>query len=205
MSETTTESTTAEATTTADQTQTTEAPAQAKQETLLGGNSGSTQQTKETPAIPEKYELKLPENSILKAEQLEKIASFAKERGFSQEHAQALVEREHSVLSEFVQAQTQKMEQIPQQWYEASKADKEFGGNEEAFQRNAELAKRVVHKFGGEEFMKELDRTGFGNHPELLRVFYRIGKSMAEDQLVMPNAQTGGDKSVTELFYGKTE
>ena len=52
----------------------------------------------EKPAVPEKYDLKAPEGSLLAEPMLEKIAAFARERGFSQEQAQAMVEHESASL-----------------------------------------------------------------------------------------------------------
>lgn len=156
----------------------------------------------EKPAVPEKYELKLPDGSLLKPERLEKIAAFAKERGLSNEQAQAIVERENEAVSEYASLKDQTVEAEVNKWVELSKNDKEFGGP--AFKENVELAKRVVNQFGSEEFKKALNETGLGNHPELIRFAHRIGKMMKEDQFVLPGrSQAKAEKSLEELFYGK--
>lgn len=142
--------------------------------------------------VPERYDLKLPEDSVLDAPALERIASLAKERGLSQEEAEAAVIDTNKRVAEVYDQQTK-------QWLDEVKADKEIGG--EALNKNVELAKRVVDRFGSESLKKDLNRTGLGNHPELVRFLSKIGNQMSEDVLVHPGAQVGGAKSVEDLFY----
>lgn len=163
-----------------------------------------TKETKPTegekPAVPEKYELTLPKDSALSPDHVEKLSAYAKEQGLSNEQAQGLLERESKAVSEYAESQAAKLKETADSWFEKSKGDKEIGG--EAFKQNAELAKRVVSRFGTEDFKKELSKTGLGNHPELIRVFTRIGKAMSDDQLVVPGAQSAGKKSIESLLYG---
>lgn len=155
--------------------------------------------------VPEKYELKLPDGSPLESAYLEKIASYAKEQGLSQEAAQKLLERDSSLLTDYRQRQTESLDQMRAQWLESSKADKEIGGD--ALPKNVELAKRVVDRFGTESFKKAINETGYGDHPELVRLLSKIGKAMSEDQLVMPGAQSGGNRSqdIADRLYGTSK
>lgn len=153
--------------------------------------------------VPEKYELKTPEGSKLSAQDVEEIASYAKERGFSQEEAQAQLDRESKLKENFEKQSLAQLESATKEWLETAKSDKEIGG--EAFPKHAELAKRVVTRFGTPEFKAELERTGLGNHPELVRVFVRIGKAMTDDQFIMPGSQTVETKDVAKKFYGDSE
>lgn len=154
----------------------------------------------EKPVVPEKYDLKLPKDSALSEAHLEKLSVYAKEKGLSNEQAQSLLERESQAVSDYVTNLKETQSKMTETWFEQAKGDKEIGG--EAFKQNAELAKRVVSRFGTDDFKKELNKTGLGNHPELLRVFSRIGKAMSEDQLVIPGVQAGGKKSIESLLYG---
>jgi hypothetical protein len=151
---------------------------------------------------PEKYDLKLPDGSHFDAKALERTAAFAREQGLNNEEAQALLEREHEVVSTYAQDQKAMMDQRVGEWLVDAKADKEIGG--EAFNANAELAKRVVERYGTEAFKKALNDTGLGNHPELVRVFVRIARSMSEDQLVIPKAAGGMKKAPEDVFYPST-
>lgn len=177
----------------------TEAKPEAKTETAI-----TETKVDEKPVIPEKYDFKLPEGSQLKPDVLEKIASIAKERGFTNEQAQALVDPKlQSVISEVVTAKLQEetKHKAMTEWVNEAKNDKEIGGD--AFGKSIESAKRVVQRFGTDQFRKALNETGLGNHPELVRVFARIGKAMEPHELIKPGSQPGiTKKSMEETLYG---
>jgi hypothetical protein len=154
----------------------------------------------EAQVVPDKYDLKLPKDSPLSKESVERIALISKERKLSQEQAQALLETESNAVTSFTSLQQDEFKKQVGAWAEQAKSDKEIGGD--GFVQNAELAKRVVDKFGSAELKKQLDDTGLGNHPELLRFCVRLGKSMKEDSLVLGGAKGEGKKSAAELFYG---
>jgi len=158
----------------------------------------------EVKAVPEKYELKLPEGSLVDNSRLEEIAAFAKAQGFSNETAQAVLDRESGALNAYHESQQAMLKELTEvKWVEQVKADKEIGG--EKFRENVELAHRALAHFGSEDFKNELNRTGFGNHPELVRVFARVGKLIANDQAVRPGVQTTQKKSAEDLFYGESQ
>lgn len=158
--------------------------------------------TEEKPVVPEKYDLKLPADSVLNAEHLEKLSAYAKEKGLSNEQAQSLLERESKAVSDYAASQTEVLVKARDTWLEQASKDKEIGGD--GFKQNSELAARVVRRFGTDDLRKELNKTGLGNHPELVRLLTRIGKSMAEDQLILPEGRPSGKKSTAEFFYGES-
>lgn len=152
------------------------------------------------PDIPEKYELKLPDGAKLDAKHPEAIATFAKENGLSQKAAQALLERDaaHS------KAQTEKIDADYKAFVDdllvKSKADPEIGGAN--FDANVNKAQRVIAKFDTDGKLKKvLDESGYGNHPDVIRIFTKIFGAMKEDELVVPSAQPGPKKSMEEKFY----
>lgn len=176
------------------------ASSQAAPEAKAGDNGSGTEAKPATDAavVPEKYELKLPEGSQLDASWVEKIAEKAKERGLSQDQAQAELEMLHS----YEQGQRNLLHQKSEQWLNEVKADKEIGGA--AFAQNVEIAKRAVDTFCDPEIKQFLNDTGLGNHPGLVRLFYKIGSKISNDTLVQAPANTAGQqKSIADLFYGQ--
>lgn len=157
-------------------------------------------ETQQAPAAEQKFELKVPDGSSFDQTAIDRAISFAKEKGLSPEVAQAVLEREHLAITAANAAADAAWKEQQQQWTKTAQSDKELGGP--AFIQNVELAHRVIKKFASEDFVKALEASGFGNHPELLRTFNRIGKMMGDDSLVLPGAQAGGKKSMEELFYG---
>jgi len=193
---------TAEATATSQTAEATASTAAATTETTQAATPQATSEAQPAaPAVPEKYELKLPEGSTLDQSAIDRVSAYAKEMKLSQDMAQAVLDREHLAVDSYAKALDSQFAAVKEEWKQNGFKDKEIGGD--AYRENAELAKRVVAKYASEEFAKILDESGYGNHPELIRTFLRIGKAMAEDKLVMPGAQAGGKKSAEELFYGK--
>lgn len=150
---------------------------------------------------PEKYDLKLPEGSKLDAKHLESVTAFAKANKLSQDEAKALVERDDAVSK----AQYAKLDAEAKQFIESlvplAKADKDIGG--ESFDKNVQLAQRVVTKFDTNGvFKKMLDETGYGNHPEVIRIFRNIGNAMKEDELVIAPPAPSEKKSTAQVLFG---
>ena len=150
---------------------------------------------------PKPIELKLPEGSLFAPETVAKVAARAKEQNLTPEQAQAELNRESDLVKSFVEGEKIKLAKEANSWVEASKVDPEIGG--EKYAANAEVAKRVVNRFGTEAFKKALNDSGLGNHPELVRVFVRIGRAMTDDQLVLSNGVSTAPRSAAETLYGE--
>lgn len=178
--------------------------------------ASKTETTPAAPAVPEKYELKMPEKSPLAAAHLEKVAAIAKEQGLSQEEAQAFLEHDHEVASSVVAAQLENVKVQQDEWKKASVADPEIGGAKLA--ENAEYTKRFLDRYGSLEMKHILDASGFGNHPEVVRTFSRVYRDlMASGQVVIPSGEPGAsalpqggphytkDAAMAQQLYGKKE
>lgn len=150
---------------------------------------------------PEKYELKVPEGSLLKPEDVDKVSAYAKAKGLSNDAAQAILEQRSEAIAEYDASQKAEHTVLVTGWAKTSAADKEVGG--ENFAKNAEIAKRVYQRFGSPQLGEFLDKTGYGNHPEVLRVFYRIGAAMVNDSFVPAGGPAGESKDMASLFYGE--
>lgn len=149
---------------------------------------------------PIEYDLKLPKDSALDEGVVDEIAEFAKEQGLSNDQAQNILEREDKAVKEYANAQVEGLKEKSTQWVEEAKNDKELGG--ENFKENVEHAHRALEKFGSKQLKDTLESTGLGNHPELVRVFSRIGKAMADDTIVRPGSEGSKQKSAEEIMYG---
>lgn len=153
--------------------------------------------------VPEKYELKSPEGSFLDQARLDKIAQFAKEQKMSAEEAQSIVDNENGVIAQFVEGQKLEFEKQTQAWFEECKNDKDVGGVK--FKENAEIAKRAIEHLFPKEINDILNDTGWGNHPALFKGFVKLGQMLSDDKLILPQNQSGGQKSAAELIYGSNK
>jgi len=138
--------------------------------------------------IPEKYDFKLPDGVSFDETGITAFSEFAKENKLSQESAQDLLAKLAPALA---QRQEQALEQVKTQWADTAKADKEFGGDK--LNENLAIAKKAIDKFGSPELSAFLNESGLGNHPEIIRAFYRAGKAISEDVFV-----GGGNRTETD-------
>lgn len=151
------------------------------------------------PPVEVQYDLKAPDNALFDNTHLEQFKGLAKELGLTPEAAQKLVERDNQLLSGFVDKRTQEWSTQTAQWGEQVKADKELGG--ENFNSTVTSARTALDRFASPEFKRMLNETGYGNHPELVRLFANIGKAMKEDRMVSTGAPVSKEKTMAEIFY----
>lgn len=103
----------------------------------------------------------------------------AQELQLSQKQAQELVEK---VLPEFANVERRRGEQ----WQAEALADKEIGGDK--MEQTLQLSKKALDAYADDGLMQLL-RGPIGNHPSLLRMLAKIGRTVSEDG---PGADQGG-------------
>lgn len=149
--------------------------------------AAASEKAPEAPkGAPEKYEFKPVEGRTLDSETISAFAEVAKELDLPQEAAQKILDRMAPTMAQRQQAQ---IEAIRSEWVAASQADKEFGG--EKIAENLSTARKALDQFGSPELRALLNESGLGNHPEVIRMFYRAGKAISEDTYVGRSAGTG--------------
>jgi hypothetical protein len=159
----------------------------------------------EQPAgAPEKYEaFTMPEGFALDEQLFNEFAPVLKELNLPQAAAQKVMDFapkliEHTQQSTIAQVLEQTgLKDFPT-WAGAVKTDKELGGDKYA--ENLAVAKKAIDTFGTPELRAILKQTGLGNHPELVRAFYRAGKQISEDTFVS-GSKVAPKKSTAEVLY----
>lgn len=143
----------------------------------------------EAPAMAEGFELD--------TKMFDSFKPIAKELGLNQKGVQKLAE---------FQAQARKAEQeayatTVNEWGETTKKDAEIGGAK--FEASAAAANKALNVFGTEPLKALLREYGLGNHPEVVRVFARIGSAIASEDKSPPGKQQSTEQVNTlDLFYG---
>jgi len=163
------------------------------------------EQSQEKPqGAPETYEtFKLPEGVKLDDAVVSEIQGLAKDLNLTQEQAQKLVDREaahaQGFEQKFVDRQKADLEKFSTDWTGQSKADKEFGGD--ALQANLGIARKAMDKFASPMLQQVLKESGLGNNPEVIRLFYRVGKTISEDTFVQaPKGSTPVLDAAKQLY-----
>lgn len=122
-----------------------------------------------------KYELKLPEGSLIEAKTVEAFATLAKEKGIAPEQAQAFLEFQHRERAALQEAHLSYARKMGEEGVEKLKSDPEFGGTN--FSQTCEDIKRATDKLFPE--LKTLvGDSPIGNAYELQLGLARIGKMM---------------------------
>lgn len=194
----TTETLMTEATTT---TEGTTASEQATQQSATGADGGGQQQQategqgaqgqqaegtkteggqeKKPEGAPESYEFKAPDGVSFDEGVIGAFSEVAKDLNLPQDQAQKVLDKMAPVIAA---RQLEQLEAARVEWADAAKADKEFGG--EKLTENLGTAKKALDAFATPELRVLLDQSGLGNHPEVIRMFYRAGKAISEDRFV---------------------
>lgn len=152
----------------------------------------------EKPGAPEKYEFKAPEGSELNPEVMTKFEGVAKELGLTQEAAQKVVD---AMGPQIAAVHAAKFEAVKAEWTESARADKEFGG--EKLAENLAVAKKALDAFGTPELRTLLNDTGLGNHPEIIRAFFKAGQKISGPNFVAGGATATGGASTAATLYPK--
>ena len=173
------------------------AVAEGQQQGEQAATEGSAQAEAEAKpeGAPEKYEFKAEEGKEFDPVVLEKFGEVAKELNLSQDNAQKLIDKIAPALAERQMAQ---LESAKAAWAESARSDKEYGGDK--LTENLAVAQKAMNQFGSPELRTLLNESGLGNHPEIIRAFYRAGKAISEDSYV-PNGQGGAPSDPAKRMF----
>lgn len=163
---------------------TTEQPAP-QTETKPSENTEEKPKTEE--GAPEKYEFKPLEGRQLDPEFIKAYSETAKELNLPQEKAQKLLDKMGPVIEA---RQLEQINAVRSQWENSSKTDAEFGGAK--LEENLGVARKALDQFGTPELRELLNASGIGNHPEVVRFFYRAGKALTSDNFVGGHKEAKG-------------
>lgn len=172
------------------------------------GNTEGESEGQPTGAPEEYADFTLPEGVTPNAEILTEFKGVAKELGLSQEAAQKLVDfqtaKELAAVEKGATAYTERIEG----WKAAVQADKELGGDK--MPENLSVAMKAVETFAPPGLKALLaspskdnpEGLGIGNHPEVIRMFFNIGKAISEDRIAGAASAAAPAKSLAERIFG---
>lgn len=152
------------------------------------GNQAGQQQQQDQDTPADLGKVTFPEGVERSDELMKEFEPVAKELGLNQDEAQSLITLHSNWVLKEQQAQEQTFTETIDGWRADAQKDQEIGG--EKFEGNLEVAKGALEKFGTDALTEALRLTGMSNHPEMVRLLYRVGKAMGEDQL--PSGGHGG-------------
>lgn len=189
-------STDAAATTTA----TTKAAATTDEAGKTAAGDGKPKEGEDAPTgVPEKYKLAPPEGFELEPETTAAFEGVARELNLTNDQANKLVPLGAQLVAKVQAQQAEVHQQQVTKWADEAKADKEYGG--EKFDASLAVALKARDRFATPELKTLMDQTGLGNHPEMVRLFHRIGTAIADDSFVQAPAADGAQKSAASVLF----
>ncbi|MGN1209558.1 MAG: hypothetical protein ACI4SV_04585, partial [Duodenibacillus sp.] len=132
---------------------------------------------------PESYQPFDVDGQQFTQEQLEGFASTARELGLSQENAQKMLSAMVPTARKYL---VDDLVVKSKQWAEDTRNDPEIGGAH--FNENLGIATAAYQRYATPELKAILTNSGLGNHPEVIRLFCRIGKETRQDTGVSGSA-----------------
>lgn len=138
---------------------------------------------------PVEYDLTLPEGFDMPEATGAALKDFLSKHKLPADAAKDLT----ALGVQMKQAEAEMYQKTRDGWVESVKSDQEIGGD--SLDANLGLAKRALDTFGSPELKNLLEGSGFGDHPEIIRAFVRVGKAISDDSLVV---QQGGGPAAKE-------
>lgn len=154
--------------------------------------------------VPEKYEFSLPEGTTVDEELMAEVSKFATDNKLTQAEAQRIADLGATMMAKQTDLKAAEYENIKTEWLTTAKADKEIGAD--ISKGKDSVAARAFNTIATPEMKEMVDQYGIGNHPEMLRMFYRLSSLMAEDGMQMPGTgagsatPTGAEGTVGSIF-----
>lgn len=158
---------------------------------------GKTDKAKD--GAPEKYEFKLPEGAQLDEALVGEFTPLAKELNLSQDQAQKLVDLYAKTQGAAQKSVADHWDNLNKEWQGKVNSDKEYGGAD--LDKNVAIAKKAIDAFGTPELKDALNLTGVGNHPEVVRFFYRVGKAISDDKFDTATGKSNAPVDAAKLLF----
>ena len=156
------------------------------------------------PIVPDKYDITVPDGFTVDEAQLNEFTGVAHELGLTNDQANQLVGMHTKAMQDAFQALNEARTQEVISWGEDAK--KELGKDYDGTLRDVALGLQAVESdIPG--LRAAMDKTGFGNTIEGIRLMAAIGKLVGEDQGGKDaggKSTTGGD-DVGKLFFPNSQ
>lgn len=163
-------------------------------------------EAEEQTGAPEEYaDFSAPEGVELDEASLGDFKTLAKELNLPQDAAQKVVDIGAKMAQSWAEQANAQSETMVAEWRTAAEADPRFGG--EKLGENLAIAKKAMDTFASPELRSEvLEKFGLGNHPEVINLFFELGKKISEDGFVSATqSATGGERVIGSRFYDASD
>jgi hypothetical protein len=152
----------------------------------------------EPVGAPKTYEFVAQEGQAFDGAIIEAYSTVAKDLGLPQDKAQKMLDTMGPAIAA---RQAEQVAAASAQWLEQSRADPEFGGDKLA--ENLAFVAKAREDLATPGLRALMDQTGIGNHPDMIRLFFRYGKAISEDTF-QPGRSPSGQSNDPRSLYSKS-
>lgn len=157
--------------------------------------------------VPEAYELTAPEGLTLDEEAVTFATPIFKELGLSNEDANKLLPAAAQLVQRTQDQMNQQYEMqvaaTRKEWLDSARADPEIGGPN--WKESLAVGAKALDLLGapkGSPFRDLLNDSGLGNHPEVIRIFAKVGRAIGDDpQFLRSNGAHQPKRDRAETLY----
>ena len=129
------------------------------------------------------YTLTAPEGYPISEGALKGLNEVCKNANLNEEQANAVMAYMKGNYTSAMASQQEAMQAQAKTWIGEFQADKDFGGDK--FDASVADAQRALATFDQSGTVsKMLAETGYGNNPDVLRIFARVGRALGEDKII---------------------
>lgn len=145
------------------------------------------------PEVPERYELTMPEGWTLDEEGIAELTPIMRELKASNEQVQAVADLYIRRMSAARERQIAAERETVENWRAEVRNDPEIGGAK--YEENLASVKKMLIKYGSEDFYNYLDDSSLGNYPPFVKVMVKIAKELEDDKFI-PGGGASSDEPV---------
>lgn len=154
---------------------------------------------KEGEGAPEAYvDFTVPETVKLDGDALEAFKAQAKTDNLTQAQAQGYVDAAVKLSEKWAADQAVAVDSLKAGWRTATSADKEYGGDK--LTESLAVAQKALKQFGSPELNELVVGAGLGDHPEFVRLMYRVGKAVSEAPIVNGGKPAGSSDAASVMY-----
>jgi hypothetical protein len=168
-------------------------------ETVGDAAAAASEATDETTPQAADYALTLPAGMDPGEPLFGAFKEIAAKHGLSLAAAQDIVDMVAPRISEALTQPYQLWKKTQDAWQAEAKTDPEFGGAE--FARNMASIAKVLDQYGDPKLRDALNVTGAGNHPAIIRSFWRIAQILTEPSHVAAAKPASVSKDPAGVMY----
>ncbi len=144
-------------------------------------------------------DFKVPDGFEADADVMTEFKTASKALKLTQEQAQQFVDLQTRLAAKQAKTAQDSWASVQKDWRTKAESDTEFGGKD--FKANVGIAKKALDQFGSKEFKEAIETTGMGNHPELIRFLYKVGKAISEDKIMTGGNSNTGPRDLAKILF----